>query len=124
MVDEGSFLADVGTKENERELQLSVLFCLLDLHSKETWSLSILYEKKRKPEEICLPISFRMWGAVMLCFNPFFFKVFALVSKGLEVILTDVVFPGCLWIVSFPTAIQNKSWSTKQITTALQKLQM
>lgn len=59
----------------------------------------------------------------MLCFNPFFFKVFALVSKGLEVILTDV-FPGCLWIVSFPTAIQNKSWSTKQITTALQKLHM
>lgn len=45
----------------------------------------------------------------MLFFNPFFFRVFALVRKGLEVILTDVVFPGCLWIVSFPTVFKTKA---------------
>lgn len=49
-----------------------------------------------------------MWGAVMLFFNPFFFRVFALVRKGLEVILTDD-FPGCLWIASFPIAFNTKA---------------
>lgn len=61
--------------------------------------------KKSKPPKICLPISFRTCAAVIFFFSPFLLDVLAFVSKGLEVNLTEVVFPGCLWLVSLPINI-------------------
>lgn len=46
-----------------------------------------------------------MCAAVMFFFSPFLLDVLALVSEGLEVNLTEVVFPDCLWLVSLPIII-------------------
>lgn len=74
------------------------------LYLKRLRSHSMFFEKKKiKTKKADLPISFWTGAGVMILFNPFFLEVFPLVSKGLEVILKVVVFPGCLWTASLPS---------------------
>lgn len=89
-----------GSTYNKIQLSEALLHLLERFNS-----LSVLFEKKSKPQKICLPISFRMCAAVIFFLSPFLLDVLAFASKGLEVNLTEVVFPGCLWLVSLPINI-------------------